>query len=248
MRLPLLSLFITLGTLAHADGLADLRAALSRLNGQDPVKASLDHQSWRKVVEGKKSDIIQGRAQGQVEDGPAGLKLAFPKNLLQQAAQEAQAKAKDPEKKTPTWSAIGELSMKQVVEWANQSEALLREIEEGQAKVLEEKTEAYQGKPARLLVLQVTPRMKAEDKKNVKDLQVSAKVWLGPDNLPLGWTSSTQIKASKFFISFTSTQSEETRFALVRNRLVATYVCKEESSSVMSMNTQSKQVTTLSWN
>lgn len=248
MRLPMICLLVTLGTGAQADGLADLRGALSRLNGQEAVKASVDHQSWRKVVDGKKSDIIQGRAQAQVEDGPAGLKLAFPKNLLQQAAQEAQARAKDPEKTTPTWTAIGEVSLKQVVEWANQGDALLREIEEGQAKVLEDRADTFQGKPARLLVLQVTPRMKAEDKKNVKDLQISAKVWLGQDNLPMGWTSSTQVKASKFFISFTSTQSEETRFALVRNRLVATYVCKEESSSVMSMNTQSKQVTTISWN
>lgn len=239
---------LLIATALRADGLGDLKAALARLNGQEAVKGSVEHQSWRKVVDGKKSDIIQGRAQAQVEEGPGGLKLAFSRPLLQQAAQESAARAKDPERNTPTWSALGEVSLKRVMDWANQGEVLGRELEEAQAKVLEDRTDSFQGRPARLLVLQVTPRLKGSDKKDLKSLEVTAKLWLGPDNLPLGWASTTQVKASKFFVTFTSTQSEETRFAVVRNRLVATYASREESSSVMSMNTQSKQVTTLSWN
>ena len=38
---------------ARADGLADLNAALARLQGQTPLKAQVESKTWRREGEGK---------------------------------------------------------------------------------------------------------------------------------------------------------------------------------------------------
>lgn len=52
MRLPilLLSLALPLG----ANGLDDLRASLQKLQGSEPVRATLDHSFWRQTMDDKK--------------------------------------------------------------------------------------------------------------------------------------------------------------------------------------------------
>ena len=242
---------LLLGAIAiasRADGLSDLKAALTHTHGQETVKATLEHHFWSQSTEGKKTETTQGKASAQVEDGPGGLRLSWGRPVIQQAHQESRAHSLDPEKQTPTWSAIGEVSTKEICDWANGGEALLRKLDEVQAQLQEEKPETYQGKPARLLVIKATPRFRAEDKKDVKSHQTTLRIWVGADGLPLACAAQTQIKASKFFITVTASKSEEIRFAHLRDRLVATYVCVEESNAVMGMAQQAKQVTNLTWN
>lgn len=246
---PRTLLGLALAALAcRADGLSDLKAALGRTRGQEAARATLEHQSWSQSTEGKKTETTQGKAGAQLEDGPGGLRLAWNRGTLQQAHQESRAHSLDPEKQTPTWSAIGEVSVKEVSDWANGGEALLRKLDEVQAQLQEEKPDAYQGKPARLLLIKATPRFRAEDKKDVKSHQTTLRIWVGADGLPVACAAQTQIKASKFFITVTASKSEEIRFARLRDRLVATYICTEESNSVMGMTQQAKQVTNLTWN
>lgn len=226
-----------------ADGLSDLRAALQKLHGAEPVKASLEYDFWRQTTEDKKPVVSQGKATAQVEDGAQGLRITWAHPLLQQAAQESKAQLQQPDQATPTRTALRGVDVVDVAEDLNHAEALLRDLD--QAQLQEEKAETWQGHPARLLVLKLSPRIPANQKKYLKELKVDAKVWVGTDGLPLAYASAVSFKGSRFFISFEGANSQERQFTHIGGRLVVTRTTSEDRSAGMGMNTLNKKVTTL---
>lgn len=89
MRLPILLLSLALPLCAN--GLDDLRASLQRLQGSDPVKATLEHSFWRQTTDDKKPVISQGKVAAHLEEGPQGLKVTWARPTLQQAVKELAA-------------------------------------------------------------------------------------------------------------------------------------------------------------
>ena len=235
-----LALVLTTAALLRADTFSDLKAQLARLNGGDAVKATVDVQTWRKVVDDKRPVISQGRANAQVEDGPLGVRIGWSRGLLQQAQVEARAQALDPDKTVPTRSAMDSLGPVSVSDYLNYAEALLREFERAQARVQEERQDTWNGRPARLLVLKVEPRIPSSQRKYIKDLRVDARLWVGADGLPLAYATSVRFKGSRFFISFEGSQSEELRFLHAGNRLVAVHVASENQNSGFGQESQRK--------
>ncbi|GLH74870.1 hypothetical protein GETHLI_33720 [Geothrix limicola] len=229
----------------HADALSDLRGALARLNGQEPVKANLVYQFWSQQGDDKQPVVTEGRANSQVEDGPQGLKICWNRSLIQTAAQEARAKALDPEKKTPTRRAIEGVKAIDVAEYLNGSDELLRTLD--QAQLIEEKAETWQGRPARLLSLKVTPRLGQRDKKYVKELEATAKIWIGADGLPLASETQVHMKGRALLvISFEQNQKQEYRYVRAGNRLVVVHHVDESSGSGGGEKGQTKTVVDLS--
>lgn len=243
MHLRLLALLLT-GGLLQADSLSELKEALTHLNGQEPVKASVDYQFWSRQGDDKAPVITEGKATTFVEDGPQGLKMSWNRALLQTAIQEAKAQAKDPEKKASTRRAIEGLKAVEVSDYLNGAEELLRTLEQGQ--LLEEKAETWQGKPAKRLQFKLTPRLSKQDKKYVKELEATVTVWIGTDGLPLAAESQTRMKGRALLvISFEQQQKETFQFARVGNRLVVMHHAQESSGSGGGEHGQSKTVVTL---
>ena len=231
-------------TLVQADTLSDLKGTLTRLNGQEPVKANVVYQFWSQQGDDKKPVITEGKASSTVEEGPQGLRISWSRGLIQTAAQEARAKAQDPEKKTPTRRAIEGLKAVEVADYLNGSEELLRTLE--QATVIEEKTDTWQGKPARLLSLKLTPKLGQDQKKYVKELEASAKVWIGADGVPLAVESKVHVKGRALLvISFEQNEKHEYHFARSGNRLVVVQHVNEQSGSGGGEKGQTKTVMNL---
>lgn len=226
-----------------ADGLSDLRAQLARLQGQEAVKGQLERRLWQKDQDGKEAPkVLQGAFQVFVEDGPQGLRLQIPRVLLSQAEREQQDAAKDPEKDPPTVRVLKGLNPADLAEHLSAAEALLREL--ASAQLLEERTEAFEGQPARLLVLKTEPKLNAQARKAVKSMQASLKVWVAADGSPLALEEEAAWKASRFFISFEGTQKSSQRFRRVGNRLVVLQRTEESSNSGLGTTSQRKTVTT----
>jgi len=244
---PRLLPFLLVCSLLPADSLAELKGTLARLNGQDPLKAKVEYQFWSKQGDEKKPEITEGKATTFVEDGPQGLKMSWSRGLIQAASQEAKAKALDPEKKTPTRRAIEGLKAIEVNDYLNGAEELLRTLE--QSQLLEEKVETWQGKPARLLQLKVTPRLGQQDRKYIKEMEATAKVWIGADGLPLAAESQFKMKGRALLvISFEQQQKEMFQFQRAGNRLVVVHHVQENSGSGGGERGQSKSVVDLSLN
>lgn len=243
-----LALFLATAGLLRADALADVKAQLARLTGGDAVKATLEVHTWQQTLEDKKPLVSQGRATAQVEDGPQGVRIGWSRGQLQQAQAEARAQALDPEKQVPTRSAMGALGPLGVSEYLNYAEALLRDFERGQVKLLEERAEPWNGRPARLLVLRMEPKLPESQRKYMKELKVDAKLWVGPDGLPLAYSTAVRFKGSRFFINFEGGNSEDLRFARSGNRLVAVHAVSENRNSGMGQSFQRKNTTQVTLN
>ena len=242
MRLPILMLFLALPM--SANSLDDLRVALQKLQGGEPVKATLEHSFWRQITEDKKPVVSQGKVSAQVEEGPQGLKVTWARPILLQAMKELAAQEREPDRATPTRTALRNLDPLEATETLNHAEALLRDL--SQAQLQEERPEAWQGRPAKLLVLKLTPKLPESQRKYMKELKVEAKVWVGPDGLPLAFASTVAYKGSRMFISFEGGSNRELQFARIGGRLVVTRATSEERNAGFGASTETKKITTLS--
>jgi hypothetical protein len=227
----------------NADGLSDLRAALQNLHGAGPVKATLEYDFWRQTTEDKKPVVSQGKATAQVEDGPQGLRITWSRALLQQAARESTAQAQQPDRPTPIRTALRGVDVVDLAEDLDHAGALLRDLD--QAQLLEEKAESWQGHPAHLLILKLSPKIPESQRKYLKELKVDARVWVGADGLPLAYASAVSFKGSRFFIHFEGASSQERQFAHVDGRLVVVRTTREDQNTGLGMSSQSRKVTIL---
>jgi hypothetical protein len=243
MNLRLPALLLACGLL-RADALAELKSALAHLNGQEPVRVSVDYQFWSRQGEDKTPIISEGRSAAFVEENPQGLKMSWSRALLQAAAQEAKAQALDPEKRASTRRAIEALKAVEVSDYLNGAPELLRTLEQGQ--LLEDKAEAWQGKPARLLSFKLTPKLSKQNQKYVKELEATAKVWVGTDGMPLAAETQLRMKGRALVvISFEQKEQEFFAFQRVGNRLMVIHHTKESSGSGGGEKGQTKTMVTL---
>ena len=202
-----------------ADPLADLKTTLDSLVATTPITAHFTHHFEQHHGEGKEASVVKGDVAGEVTETPAGLDERWGPEVLQRAREEGRRRAADPEAGTPTQDGIRELDAfnlsRQLDAAAELREAL------GYATLVEDRTEPLDGTPARVLVVKLAPPLRARDKKYVKELEATAKIWLGPDGVPLA--AERRVKASGrafLVISFENEEHESFRFAHVGDRLV----------------------------
>ena len=232
MRLAIGLLLLAPGAALRADGLADLRAALQKLQATQPVKATAECQSWSRSGKSGKEKVTQGQARARLEDGPHGLLLGWDKAELLRV--EAASKAKDPGPKQ-AMDLIGGEKAKDLLDAAG---ALLEELRD--AQVQEDKADAWGGKPARLVTFKVEPKdMDEEDRKHLKSFSSILKIWMDADGTPLAATRQMDMKGSFLLISFEAHETGRTTFARLGDRLVA--VRQEEESSGAGAGQQSSQ-------
>lgn len=243
MRTSLLMVCLA-GTLLRADGLTDLRSALARLDGQDPIRAAATYQFWNSQGKPGKPVITQGQATCTVAQGPQGFQILWSRSLMDVATQEADAHALNPEQKTPTRRAFAGLQPLDLWDCLNGATALGRTLEGAQE--LDEKAADWQGKPARLLELKLAPGLSSQDRKYVKDMQATAKVWIGSDGTPLAAQTATRLKGRAFLvITFEQQTQDDYTFERVGQRLVVLRHSESSSGSGAGQQGASKAFTTL---
>lgn len=227
----------------HADSLGDLRAALQKLQGHEPIKARAEVSTSSANGEGKKQKTRQSRGTVQLEEGPGGLKLGWTAEQLEAARTETRRKKADPEAQTPNLDSLRALNAEDASEMLGAAPSLLLKL--SQVKVLEERAEAFGGKPARMLHLRMEPAMSAEEREVMKKFEQRLKVWLDADGTPLGFEESVEFKGSKFLISFGGSSKESATLHKVGGRLVVERTTKENTGSGMGMTSSGKTVVAL---
>jgi len=236
-------LSLALALPVRADALSDLRAALDRLPGTTSTKANLTLQTWNRSTEDKKPKDTQGSAYAWVEDGPEGLRLLWSRDLLRKVESEDQAHKADPEKDTPTRAAFGKVDALDVADLLNYAKSFQRELAD--AELVGQQAEAFEGKPATRLDLKLQPKLSESDRKHIKKLEATAKVWLGADGLPIGLELFQSMKGSFFLISFQGEHKKRLAFLHAGDRLIAIKRESEEKGSGMGMGSESRTVITI---
>ncbi len=230
---------------AQADGLSDLKAALARLQGQTPLKATVDAKTWNRQGEGKELEETQGSASVLVEESQRGLQVLYSKEMLSKLEAEERLKEKDQKAKTPTLAALGEVNSSALRPMISAASHLLRNLEKAIFKG--EKNDSFNGKPARLLNFEVSiDKLTEKERKYMKKFESFFNVWIAEDGTPLASRAAQKVEGRAFVvISFEAKNEEEWVYGTVGDRLIA---LRRESKNVgagMGERGESKTIKTL---
>lgn len=219
MRLALLLLLTA--TSLRANALADLQGTLQRLPGHAPVAATIEFAFTDSTGEEKKPATTEGRAVAAVEQNDEGLRIRWSPEQLAAAKREQAEGAGKPNPPAPTLQAMGRLGAPQIHDYLNASSGLLHRLET--ATLLGEQAVEWNKQPARLLTFKIEPPLSDEDKKVIKEIEATAKVWIAADGSPLAAESALRLKGRVMMvIGFEHTEKEQFTFACVGDRLVVT--------------------------
>jgi hypothetical protein len=233
---------------ARADGLADLTAALQRLQATStPLRAQADLKTWHRIGDGRDATEAQAEAAVGVEDGPRGLQVLYGRELLGRLDEERHARALDPQAKTPTLDAMSALDVNEVLPVAASALSLQRRIE--RARFVGEKAQVWNGRPARLLSFAASiETLNDRERKYVKQFDAGLDVWIGADGTPLASREHLQFTGRAYVVvSFQFSQQEDMTFAVAGDRLVATRRETHSLNSGMGDRDERRTTMTLQW-
>ena len=242
MRLFLVLILST--TMLRADTLSDLKETLQRFDNSEPVSATVEFAFSDRSGDEKKPQIREGRATAMSEIGSDGLRVLWSAEQLAAAAKEAEAASGKPETPAPTREAMSRLSAADIQDYLSAGGGLARRL--AIAKLLGEKAESWNGQNARVLSFELEPPLSAEDRKMIKEISGTARVWIAADGTPLAAESALSLKGrAMLVIGFQHSEQEKFTFARVGNRLVVTSHHRETSDEGGGQHTNSKTDVTL---
>jgi hypothetical protein len=225
-----------------AGPLAELAAALERLGGAQTVRVRVEHRYT--FSQGDEPPRPEGQIWAMAETGPHGLKVTWDGALLADADREERQLVTDPDAPSPVRDALFDLRTLTLAHVLDAAPELLRTLRG--AELLEARDEEKDGVPARLLVLKVTPPLGARERKYVKEVAATARVWLGPDGLPVASEQEISAKGRAFLvITFDIDVREKLRFGREGDRLVVLHRESEQRSSGAGERSWRRSVTDL---
>ncbi len=206
------------------DPVAQLVGVLARLPATTPVRARVEHRVT--FTQGDEEQApAPGTATATASVGPEGMRIGWTPALLARAEAEERERLQNPDALTPTRDAVGDLRTLALARSFDAVPELLRSLHD--ATVLEDEVEPFEGTPTRVLLLQVKPAIASRDRKYVRDVEATARIWLGPDGVPLAADRRVLLKGRIFLIiTFEIEQKESLRFGRSGDRLL---VLRQES-------------------
>jgi hypothetical protein len=216
---------------ARADGLSDLKSALGRLRGQQPLTASFEIAMWSRHGEGSGADEWRGRATLGVEHTPRGLELQYPAELLARVNAEADQVAHDPNTKTPARNTLRNVDAVDVQRMLSNAPALRHDVED--ATFQGEAAADWHGHPARKLTFSMPiERLSNNDRKYVKHFDSRLELWIAPDGTPLGSHLHVSVKGRAFVVvGFEQEREVDRSYAVSGDRLVIVHEDEHNRSS-----------------
>ena len=228
MKFLLLPLLLA-PTLLFADGLADVRAALQKLQSDQPLRARVEIKTRRSGGESNKQKQSESVSSVIVESGAEGLKLSWPADQIKQARKAAWAETTNPDAPKSEIATLKALEAGHALNLLDAADPLRRGLE--RARLLEDKPNTYKGKPARLLVIRIELALDEEERKALKSSEAIEKLWLDGEGIPIAMDRTIDAKFSKFLIGFKIHEHETREFQRAAGRLVTTSSTKESSGS-----------------
>ena len=226
----------------YADGQADLRNALSRLQASSPVKGVVEAKIWSRQGEGKDADETQGNASISVEDSGRGLHILYSKDLLTRLDAEERAKEKDSKSKAPLANVVREFNSSDLRQMISAASVLSRRLEKANFKA--EKQDSYNGKPARVLSFEIPiEKLNDKDRKYVKKYEGNLEVWIDSDGTPLASRFSETVSGRAYIVvSFEIKEDENLSYGVSGDRLV---ILKKERKNLSSGAGERSEIRTI---
>jgi len=227
---------------AAAATLDEVRLAVTRLEGKQPIRATLGIEQDVKSSGRYANDTTKRTATADLMHDAAGISITIPQALIARASEGSRS---DEERNTAE-DAIGAIRTLSVVEALNFRDSLLALLKG--AKLEEEKRVVFRGRPARqlLLLLDATPRRERNtitigSVKN--DDRMS--LWIGDDNIPVGAERDQKTSGGILFVRGTFTSHTSYSFARAGDRLVLSRLEITEGGSGMGQRVDKRSIQTV---
>lgn len=199
---------------AGPDALEALRATLRGYGGTTPVSAAIE----RAVTSQRKDRPLEaGRVTLQVTAGPAGITIAYPPDVLDQLR--AERANPDPEKTEPARRTLENFDASDVAEILNAATGLLTELDG--AKLRSVTDVERDGKPARLLDIELQLRVNKANSKWFKSASRSMKLWTTPEGIPLAEETEGAFTVGLLIFTFDASEWRTQTFAPRGDRLLS---------------------------
>lgn len=238
-----LILALLLATPLAADAVNDVRGALVTLKALAPVRGTYELERSGTSAGKIDNDKFVGKVSVEVEGGPGGFQLIFPKALLERVEQEQQVELRNRKTKAQTARALGSIDSLETSEVLDFAPVLLRLIDG--ARVLSDAAGTWQGKPVRAVVLRVVDRLDDDDAKRMKITENRLTLWLGADNVPLAAEHIANAKISFLIFRWEFKQKKSWHLARLADRLLLTRYEEHQSGSGMGQKNNENVVATL---
>lgn len=219
-RAVILLLFAA-GSARADDAVARIEAALAAFAGHEPLRARVTIEFSSRA--GDKDNMIDDKTSvsAGLEENADDLQITWSRDTVRAANAEVRAASTDPDSRAPMRRAMAELTPILLARYLNGAPELLRLL--GQSEFKDETQAEWQGRPARLLTFKSNPRVNAEARKYVKNLEASLKVWIGADGVPLAAERRVQVKGRALLVvTFESVELDAYEYAVRGDRLVVT--------------------------
>lgn len=216
-------------TLLFADGLNDVRTTLQKMQGDQPLRARVEIKTRRTGGESNKQKQSDSVSSVVVETGPDGFKLSWPPDQIKASRKAAWTEVTNPDAPKSDIATLKTLEPGQALNLLDAADPLRRGLE--RARLLEDKSDTYKGKPARLLVIRIELALDEEERKALKSSEAIEKLWLDSDGVPIAMDRTIDAKFSKFLIGFKIHEHEVREFQRAAGRLVTVSSSKESSGA-----------------
>lgn len=207
---------------AMADGLSDLRAALSRLQGNSPISARLESTIIDNRGDGKDKVVKNGNVEVNLKDGEHGLQVTFSNHVLKSADEESNLRIKDEEADTPTLNAVDRLEATELRTYLSSSSSLLRRLD--QAMFIDEQEVVYYGEVVRVLNFELPMKTIVSDKRTreyVDEFEGKFQVIIDDEGVPLETQLNFKGEGRAYIVlSMKAYGTGTTKFKVVDERLV----------------------------
>jgi len=220
--LSLLALSLLLPLTLPADGLSDLRSALEKLKATQPIKARVKAELSANAVDDGKPMAATGAMEVLVEHNESGIAVKWSQTDLQRVRQEAEKKTGNPNSVPilrQTMDSFEAASMRSLLDHSDQ---LLQDLQG--ASLQSDARDTLNGAPLRKLVIKLNPVLSESEKKSVKTITGTLNLWVNEACIPVYSEEKTDLKGSRFFISFDSNEAHKRSYQVVGDRLIVTHV------------------------
>jgi hypothetical protein len=228
MRFSLLVVLILLPPAARADVVDAVRGRLQGLKVPTVLDADA---SFRQLPTADKPQAATRQPVAvHVHEDAHGLQIGWAAGLVRDFLVEQRREVNDAEPASVIGNGLDEIRAREAILCLHPSEEIERQLLLG--RLTDDQKVVDQGKPARLLTFAITPPLTEQNRKIIKELVVTLKLWLADDLTPIAAELNSHVRGRVFLvITFSSDDIQRFRFATVDGRLVVTAHEKEGSSA-----------------
>lgn len=208
--------------ISKADGLADLNRALTLLNNNNPITATLTATNYYQQGEGKEKVVRNGKAEIILNDSDQGLQITYSKEILSKLELESRQRIKNEDADTPTLNAIDSNRATELKSTLSAAPGIERTL--AQATFLSEEQVIVDEKTLRQLNFELPVSSIIRDKrtrKYVKKFQSQYSVIISDTGVPLTTELTFSGRGRAYLVlSVKADGYERTTYQVVNQRLV----------------------------